>query len=89
VALQGKRVHNANMGSTRGPIGAAMNSLGGLFSLIINPLMKGDEVLGILVISRTEIDAFSSEEIEFVDQLSEHVAVALSQVELLNELQEA
>ncbi|MDZ4051489.1 MAG: ATP-binding protein [Limnobacter sp.] len=89
VALQGKRVHNANMGSTRGPIGAAMNSLGGLFSLIINPLMKGDEVLGILVISRTAIDAFSSEEIEFVDQLSEHVAVALSQVELLNELQEA
>ncbi|WP_291809241.1 ATP-binding protein [Limnobacter sp.] len=89
VALKGKRVHNANMGATRGPIGAAMNSLGGLYSLIINPLMKGDEVLGILVISRTEIDAFSSEEIEFVDQLSEHVAVALSQVELLNELQEA
>ncbi len=89
VALQGKRVHNANMGETRGPIGAAMNTVGGLFSLIINPLMKGDEVLGILVISRTQIDAFSDEEIEFVDQLSEHVAVALSQVELLNELQEA
>lgn len=89
VALQGKRVHNANMGETRGPIGAAMNTLGGLYSLIINPLMKGDEVLGILVISRTQIDAFSEEEIEFVDQLSEHVAVALSQVELLNELQEA
>lgn len=89
VALGGKRVHNANMGETRGPIGAAMNTLGGLYSLIINPLMKGDEVLGVLVISRTEIDAFSSEEIEFVDQLSEHVSVALSQVELLNELQEA
>jgi len=89
IALQGKRVHNANMGDKRGPIGAAMHTLGGLHSLIINPLMKGDEVLGILVISRTAIDAFSSEEIEFVDQLSEHVAVALSQVELLNELQEA
>lgn len=89
TALQGKRVHNANMGEKRGPIGAAMHTLGGLHSLIIDPLMKGDVVLGILVVSRTEIDAFSSEEIEFVNQLSEHVAVALSQVELLNELQEA
>ena len=89
AALQGKRVHNDNMGESRGPIGAAMNTLGNLHSLIINPLMKGNEVLGILVISRIEIASFSGEEIEFVDQLSEHVAVALSQVELLNELKEA
>lgn len=89
AALKGKFVHNANMAVTRGPIGAAMHAVGGLHSLVITPLMKGNAVLGIAVFARKGIDAFSNDEITFLDQLSEHVALALAQTELLTELQHA
>lgn len=88
-AVKGHNVHNANMAIRRGPIGTAMHEVGGLHSLIITPLMNGDDVLGITVVARTAVDAFTDDEISFLQQLSEHVTLALTQAELLNELQEA
>ncbi|MCR2745484.1 ATP-binding protein [Limnobacter parvus] len=88
-ALRGNSVHNANLGIMRGPIGAAMHAVGGLHSLVITPLMKDNLVLGIAVIARKGIDAFTDDEITFLNQLGEHVALALAQTELLSELQNA
>ena len=88
-AIKGHSVQNANMGIHRGPIGAAMHAVGGLHSLIITPLMNGDDVRGITVVARTAVDGFTDDEISFLEQLSEHVTLALTQAELLNELQEA
>lgn len=88
-AIKGHSVQNANMGIHRGPIGAAMHAMGGLHSLIITPLMNGDDVRGITVVARTAVDGFTDDEISFLEQLSEHVTLALTQAELLNELQEA
>lgn len=88
-AVKGHNVHNANMATKRGPIGAAMHEVGGLHSLIITPLMNGNDTLGITVVARTAVDAFTDDEISFLQQLSEHVTLALNQAELLTELQEA
>lgn len=61
----------------------------GLSSLVMAPLMSGDEVFGIIVTGRYKPYAFSSADCEFLSQLSEHVAVATHQSQLLNNLQNA
>ena len=88
-AVKGHSVHNANMAIQSGPIGAALHAVGGLHSLIITPLKKGNDVSNITVVARKGTDAFTDDEIVFLEQLSEHVALALNQAELLSELQDA
>ena len=62
---------------------------GGLRSLIAAPLLVEGQVFGVLVAARTAADSFSSGECEFLRQLSEHVALASNQAELLNALRQA
>ncbi len=62
---------------------------GGLRSLVAAPLLVEGQVFGVLVAARTAANAFSSGECEFLRQLSEHVALASNQAELLNALQQA
>ncbi len=62
---------------------------GGLRSLVAAPLLVEGQVFGVLVAARTAADSFSSAECEFLRQLSEHVALASDQAELLNALQQA
>jgi len=61
----------------------------GLRSLVMAPLLAERKVRGILIIARSAADAFIEGEIEFVRQLSEHVALAAHQTQLYNELQSA
>ena len=62
---------------------------GGLRSLVAAPLLVEGQVFGVLVAAREAANAFSSGECEFLRQLSEHVALASNQAELLNALQQA
>jgi signal transduction histidine kinase/ActR/RegA family two-component response regulator len=61
----------------------------GLHSLVIAPLLVESEVFGVLVCARTQPNAFSSAECEFLKQLSEHVALASHQARLYGALQQA
>lgn len=61
----------------------------GLRSLVLSPLMIEDEVFGALVIARRADDSFSSDDCEFLRQLSSHVALASHQARLYGALQEA
>ncbi len=88
-ALKGEYVYNPDMSAERGPIGALMQVVGGLHSVLINPLMNNSEVLALAVVARVEKHAFSEDERAFVGQLSEHVTIALIQASLLQELQHA
>lgn len=62
---------------------------GGLRSLVAAPLLVEGQVFGVLVAARTAANSFSSGECEFLRQLSEHVALASNQAELLTALQQA
>jgi signal transduction histidine kinase/ActR/RegA family two-component response regulator len=63
-------------------------ALAGLGSLVISPLIVENEVSGLLVCVR-EAETFSSGECEFLQQLSEHVALASHQLRLHGSLQQA
>lgn len=61
----------------------------GLRALVSAPLMAEHKVLGVLLSARRQPDSFSEAEIEFLRQLSEHVALAAHQGQLYSELQSA
>jgi signal transduction histidine kinase len=61
----------------------------GLHSLVAAPLLVESEVFGVFVATRRERNSFSGGECEFLRQLSEHVALAARQAQLLTSLQQA
>ena len=88
-ALLGKFVYQPDLERSMCLTGERMHNLAGLDSMVIAPLMKDKKVLGIITTARKGLNAFSTDELEFLRQLAEHVALALAQTELLQELQEA
>jgi PAS domain S-box-containing protein len=62
---------------------------GGLRATICAPLQSESRVFGVLVAARRAPDSFSSQDCEFVRQLSGHVALAARQAELHAALQHA
>ncbi len=61
----------------------------GLRAFVAAPLLFESQVFGILVAARREPHSFSSAECEFLQQLSEHVALASHQSEVYSALQQA
>lgn len=88
-ALLGEFVYQPNLSGSMCITGEGMHELADLDSMVIAPLMNENKVLGIITTARKGQDAFSEDELEFLRQLAEHVALALAQTALLQELQEA
>jgi len=61
----------------------------GLRALVISPLVAQGTVFGVLLAARREAESFSSNECEFLRQLSDHVALATHQAQLYTTLQQA
>jgi PAS domain S-box-containing protein len=61
----------------------------GLLSLVAAPLIVESQVFGVLIVARDRAHAFSSTDCEFLQHLSEHVALASHQAQLYTALQEA
>jgi signal transduction histidine kinase/ActR/RegA family two-component response regulator/HAMP domain-containing protein len=61
----------------------------GLGSFVAAPLMVEGQVFGALVVARRQAAAFSSDECEVLQQLTEHMGLASHQVQMLVALQEA
>jgi len=62
---------------------------GGLRALVAAPLTVEDEVFGLLLVAKRKAEAFSSDDCEFLRQLSSHVALAAHQARLYDALQNA
>jgi signal transduction histidine kinase/ActR/RegA family two-component response regulator len=64
---------------------------GALLAAVFAPLLveQRSGVLGVLLVARIAADSFSSGDCEFLNQLSENVALAANQVQLLSALQRA
>ena len=56
---------------------------------MISPLLAQGTVFGVLIVARKEPGTFSSNECEFLRQLSDHVALATHQAQLYTTLQQA
>ena len=61
----------------------------GLRALVAAPLLFESQVFGVLIAARREANSFSSGECEFLQQLSEHVALAAHQADTHNALLQA
>ncbi len=60
----------------------------GFRSLVAVPLTLGEEFLGVIFAAAKEPDAFSRDDLNFLQTISEHVAVAFTNARLLQELRE-
>jgi PAS domain S-box-containing protein len=61
----------------------------GIRAFVAAPLLFESQVFGVLIAARRDPDSFSSGECEFLQQLSEHVALASHQSEVYNAMQQA
>ncbi|HEY1057242.1 MAG TPA: ATP-binding protein [Limnobacter sp.] len=89
LAAQGQFVYEPDMVNTSCPVARRLQDSCNLNSVVIVPLKKSDKVLGVMVTARQQTHGFENDEMSFLIQLAEHVALALDQAELLRELQEA
>jgi len=88
-ACSGVFVNEGNLESSYCPIARRLQEEFKLNSMVIIPLFKEARVLGVMVSARVSHGEYSPGEISFLKQLGEHVSLALSQAELLRELQDA
>jgi PAS domain S-box-containing protein len=86
--MDGVLVHEPDIAGSG--IGLLRNlAAAGIRSLVAAPMIVEKQVLGVLLIGRTQPAMFSSTDCEFLRQLSEHVALAIHQIRLYTDLQRA
>jgi transcriptional regulator with GAF, ATPase, and Fis domain len=86
--LHGEVLYEPDVGALRTPWAQKLLA-GGLHALVVAPLAIEDRVLGVLIVARLAAGSFSTEDCEFIRQLSEHVALAVNQVGLHEQLKGA
>jgi len=88
TCIKGQLVYEPDITRTTGEFTQRLVDAG-LRALVISPLVAQGTVFGVLLAARTEAESFSSNECEFLRQLSDHVALATHQAQLYTTLQQA
>ena len=86
--MQGRLSYEPDILEVRFPFPQRL-ARGGMRALVVAPLLVESKVFGVLIAARREAGSFSSDECEFLRQLSEHVALAAHQAQLYGALQNA
>ena len=88
ACMKGQLVYEPDIARANGDFTQRLADAG-LRALVISPLVAQGTVFGVLIVARREAETFSSNECEFLRQLSDHVALATHQAQLYTTLQQA
>lgn len=88
TCIKGQLVYEPDITRVDGDFTQRLASAG-LRAVVISPLVAQGTVFGVLIAARTQAQTFSSNECEFLRQLSDHVALATHQAQLYTTLQQA
>ena len=88
ACLKGQLVYEPDITRVAGDFTQRLTQAG-FRALVIAPLLAQGTVFGVLIAARKDANSFSSNECEFLRQLSDHVALATHQAQLYTTLQQA